>query len=127
MKASDFKFVNTIDDLKEVLPGVIYDISHRGGYVGYRSETVERAIGMQPGFLPGKVGAYCNYLGGGLRGSIAGSEFDRAPKRFQPVLKAIVKACKRAYENAEQEILEPDYWNDLGTSAAREAGIVSSY
>lgn len=126
------------------------DISHRGGYYTIRTETViaevlpsmsdrmERKI-ME--CLPPKIGAGCNYLGGGLRGSIMTSgsaetfEKHGVPVKYAETLGVLCEAVKARYieiENGaglnDEEYPDGDTnWNAWGTNRARKAGVVSGY
>jgi hypothetical protein len=86
--------------------------------------------------LPNKFGAYCNYLGGGIRGSITQSDFsDTVQGRKRALLEALSEACVRVYNDIENDMgmneTEDDdgeiVWDALATKQAREAGIVSGY
>lgn len=135
--ASEFKKMNSIEDLKHTKIGMLsWDISSRGGYVGFFGSDVAKFLSLEATLLPHKVGAYCNYLGGGVRGSIVASEFSRfIPEDKAEVLYEISDACIRAYKNAEGESgmnddIDEDgdtNWEALGTQAARDAGIESAY
>ena len=79
-----------------------YDIGYRGGTLGFRSSTVAAAFGIDENLLPRHIGAYVNYLGGGLRGSICISTY--SPKitgKKKELLDELLAACKRAYESLE--------------------------
>jgi hypothetical protein len=93
--------VKTLEDLENLGLGEVYcDISYRGDGLGFYSSDIEEAFSIDCGLLPNKVGAGCNYLGGGLRGSIFASDFSediRGSKR--KYLEAICDACVRVYEN----------------------------
>jgi len=108
VKMTDLKKVKTYDDLENLGIGRVYcDISYRGGGVGFYAEDVARHFDIANEHLPGKFGAYCNYLGGGLRGSICVSGFsDRVweiSKRTARLLEELQEACKRVYEYCERE------------------------
>jgi hypothetical protein len=135
-----FKKINTIEQLETIVGPVICDIGGRGGYVGFSGKTVSdffnsRNIRLSEHDLPGKFGAFCNYLGGGMRGAICCSTFSsNVNKRTASYLNELSAACKRAYENAENDTgMNDDYpdgetnWEALATKASRNAGVVSAY
>lgn len=125
-----FKKIDSIDQLQSVLP-VDYNISSRGGYVAIDPSAVcdylqSRHIKVSPSDLPRKFGAYCNYLGGGIRGAICETQFN--PKlsiTAQKYLSELSAACKRVYLSLDSN--DPDNWDDIGTNAARAAGITRAY
>ena len=135
MKKSLLKKVNTIDDLNELGIGrVIADISHRGGGLGFYARDVAEAFKVPVEYLPGNFGAGCNYLGGGVRGAIFASGFDKMiTGRKAELLNELSAACIRAYEHAEGEMnneLDEDgdtNWDAVATKASRRAGITSAY
>jgi hypothetical protein len=98
----------------------IYDVGYRGGSFGFSSgdvvdalfpsisdETREKVLG----FMPGMFGAYCNYLGGGLRGALIGSSFDREmPEKYAGPLRIFARVCVTRYKEIEDEMgLNADY------------------
>ena len=101
----DIKNANTIDDLNELgIGNVVCDISYRGGGVGFRASDVARELDIDEGSLPRNFGVGCNYLGGGVRGSVNASGYNKSvPKAKAKILDAISEACKRAYLNAEED------------------------
>lgn len=112
------------------------DISHRGGGLGFRDSDIENLTGIDAENLPGKFGAYCNYLGGGLRGSINGSGYNKSIAEIDAeLLEAIQAACISTYNwiEAEAGLQEEEdeagevNWENVGTAASRRAGIVSAY
>lgn len=128
--------VQTLDDLQKLNIGnVDYDLSHRGGYLGFKDTDVANSLNVDGGLLPNKFGAYCNYLGGGMRGSIVGSNFDkRITGNKAKRLEALANACVRVYKDMEDEAalndedVEGDVnWDAIATNAARGAGIISAY
>jgi hypothetical protein len=110
IKMSIIKKVKTYDDLEGLGIGRVYcDISYRGGGIGFYGSDVARAFDVSEGDLPGKFGAYCNYLGGGLRGSINASEFSSdIIGRKAKLLEALAEACVRAYDNIDREEIADD-------------------
>ena len=117
---------------------VDYEIGHRGGHYGLaRQEAfdlleIPEKDQIEENF-PSKIGVYCNYLGGGLRGAIAnGGYSEDVPARVAKKIDAFYTACKQRYEEIEQGWAEDpesmtDEWNEEGTKRSREAGIVSAY
>jgi len=137
IKIKELKKVKTYEDLKNLGIGKIYcDIGGRGGGIGFWGNDVARVFEVNEGFLPSKFGAGCNYLGGGLRGSIFASDFsseitgNKAKK-----LHELGSACVRVYKNIENDNdlndeIYPDgdtNWEALGTKRSREGGIISAY
>lgn len=131
------KSVQTIEELEDLNVGYLqYDIGYRGGYIGFSGAHVSEALGIPEWQLTGKVGAYVNYLGGGIRGSVCVSEFHQVENaRKARLVEELVEACKRAYINAENETSmndevfedEETNWDAVGTNAARIAGISRAY
>ena len=131
------KKVNSIEELEALKIGLLfYDIGCRGGNVGYSGATIAEHFNIGERLLPSKFGAYTNYLGGGIRGAITTSSFDtRITGRKLSLLTALAEACKRAYQNAEDEAGMNDEqdddgeinWDAKATNAARRAGTVSAY
>lgn len=127
---------NTIEDLTNLGMGrPRYDISHRGGYIAFTFSDVCDAFDIEEWQLPNKVGVYCNYLGGGIVGSLLISEYSKVPAgRKARKVEALLEACRRAYMNAERDLYsfddddEDSYkWERQATEAARKAGITSAY
>jgi hypothetical protein len=82
------------------------------------------------------IGAYVNYLGGGLRGSIQTSSYStEIVGKKKELLDLLLEACVRVYENLEDEsgLNDEEYengdtnWDALGTKMSRKAGISSAY
>jgi hypothetical protein len=135
MKLKDIRNAQTIEDLEALgLGSVDCDISYRGGVIGFYASKVAEVIGVSVNDLPRKFGAGCNYLGGGVRGSIFPSGFNQViTGRKRQLLEAISEACIRVYQNLEDETglnddseYEPN-WDAKATKANREAGIISAY
>ena len=136
IKIKDIKKIKTYEDLEAAQIGRIRcDIYHRGGGIGFYASDLAKLLDISEDQLPRFFGAGCNYLGGGLRGSIFPSTF--APSvtgRAKKTLEAIAKACCRVYESIENEsgLNEeegPDgtNWDAVGTKASRRAGVRSAY
>jgi hypothetical protein len=126
--------VSTLEDLENLGIGeVYYDISYRGGGLGFCSSDVAEHFGIEEYDLPGKFGAGCNYLGGGLRGSIFPSTFsDRIEEKKAKLLRELADACVRVYEYVENGCGMNDEegntnWDAKGTNACRDDGIISAY
>lgn len=121
---------------------ISYNISHRGGYIGIDSEWLsgrltefDEEIGMDWIIvnLPKYYGAGCNYLGGGVRGKIFPSSFNKEMDRLSPkiakILIAIGNIAVKQYEELESE-LNLEKYDELGeeaTKIARKKGIISAY
>ena len=131
------KEVNTFEDLENLGIGRVYcDISHRGGGIGFYSSDVASTFEVNEFDLPNKFGAGCNYLGGGIRGSIFPSGFSKAiSKKKAAILNALANACARVYKNIEdQDNLKEEEeedggtnWDAAATNGARKAGLISAY
>ena len=132
------KAVNTYEDLEGLGIGRVYcDISYRGGGIGFYGSDVATAFEVSENDLPNKVGAGCNYLGGGLRGSIFASDFNKTniTGKKATLLTALAQACVKVYENTENGYglnneVDADgetNWEALGTKGSRRAGIQSAY
>lgn len=142
MNKTELKKINTYEQFEALCKKYglvsIVDIGGRGGKLGVHGSTLASAIGVREYSIPNKVGAYCNYLGGGLRGAICctdGFENHGVPKRKAELLNAFSEMCKRVYQNIEDEDGMNDEvdgdgetnWEAKGTNASRIAGIVSAY
>ena len=137
IKIKDLKKVKFYEDLENLGIGGIYsDISHRGGGIGFYGNDVARVFDVSEYQLPSKFGAGCNYLGGGIRGSIFSSDFStEITGRKAKILRELALACVRVYENLENEngLNEEEYpdgdinWEAKGTKSARKNRIVSAY
>lgn len=131
------KKVQSYDDLESLGIGRIYfDISYRGGNIGFCGETISEHFNVHASKLPKRFGAYCNYLGGGIRGCINSSTFSPdIGDRKRKILTELANACVRVYENIEKEFglnnTEDEEgninWDAAATEKARKAGIVSAY
>lgn len=154
VSVKDIRKCKTIGQLSQIgLVGLDYDVSYRGGYVGFIASAISKQFNIDINLLPKKIGAYCNYLGGGVRGTIAGSDYnERITGRKRIVLDAIIEACKRAYLNLEngygmnvkfergfnaefEDAFEGEFeneetemnWEEYATKEARKQMIVSAY
>lgn len=133
---NEIKSVNTLEELENLgIGNVFVDVSHRGGGIGFYASDVSEHFGVNEFHLPRKFGAGCNYLGGGVRGSVFASNFDTEIQGDERVLlEELAQACIRVYEDIENENgLNDDYedgetnWEALATKAARSNGTQSSY
>jgi hypothetical protein len=132
-----FEQINTVDELEELKIGnLTWEIGGRGGYLGFYNADIAKLLKLEPQMLPPKFGAYCNYLGGGIRGAICSSGYsDAIPADKAEVLDAISQACIRAYEDTENSMYMNDEededgeinWEATATNAARKTGIESAY
>lgn len=137
IKAGDLKKVKSIEGFKSLGFGEpLYDIGHRGGYFGYYGGEVARVLDVPEGMISDKCGAYCNYLGGGIRGAVTGSGYSKdLSAAKQALVKAFQDACVRVYialENGtglnDSEYPDGDTnWEAQATAAAWRAGTVSAY
>jgi hypothetical protein len=127
VKMASIKKVKTYEDLEALGIGRVYcDISYRGGGIGFYAEDVARAFDVSDYQLPRHFGAGCNYLGGGLRGSIFASDFSKEiTGKKRQLLEALAEACVRAYESCENEgEIEDD---PINTGIGRVKGVKSAY
>ena len=118
---------------------VEWDISHRGGNYGVRAKTALELVGWlgeYDHYLPRNFGAYVNYLGGGLRGSICKSDFNKdTPTKYAKELNKLADACARRYKeiedsaglNSETDQDGETNWEAMGTAMNRQAGVESAY
>ena len=132
------KAVNNLADLEALGIGkVYYDVGDRGGGAGFWAKDICGHFNVDAASLPPKFGAGCNYLGGGIRGSVFPSGFSRVAitGRKATILTALAAACVRVYKSIEDENGMNDAcddegdtnWDALATKGARKAGIVSAY
>lgn len=129
--------VNTLSDLESLgIGNVFYDVGYRGGGVGFYSSDVSKHFGVPDYYLPGKFGAGCNYLGGGVRGSVFPSNFDTEIQgEERELLEELASACVRVYIDLENECGLNDEededgetnWDVKATNAARLNGIERAY
>lgn len=121
------------------------DISYRGGYYKIPKTLAEELVGAEKYdldcYLPSYVGAGCNYLGGGIRGSIFStgdaSVFidNNVPYKYAIRLEKLCKAAMIRYEEIENEMGLNEIYNEEGernfeaegTMKARINGYISAY
>jgi len=137
LKVVDFKKVRSIEGFEALgFSAPVYDTGRRGGRFGYHGSEVSRLLDIPEDSISGISGAYCNYLGGGIRGAVTGSGYSSSlPKAKQALVKAFQDACVTVYINLENGtgLNDPEYpdgdtnWEAQGTAASRKAGIVSAY
>lgn len=126
--------VQTLEQLENLEIGRVFvDIGNRGGGLGFDAGAVAEMIGVDIDDMPRKYGAYCNYLGGGIRGAVSGSGFNTSniTGRKAGLMTELANACVRVYLNLEA-LEEQDEdgeinWDAKATNAARQAGIKSAY
>lgn len=124
---------------------VDYEVSYRGGHYGFSSQDVVDALFPELsyeleqkvlGWMPSKFGAHSNYLGGGLRGAIVASDFDkRMPEKYADPLRIFARVCVTKYKeiedemhlNDEQDADGEENWDAIGTNLSRGAGVISGY
>jgi hypothetical protein len=133
----DIQEVQTVEELENLNIGRLeYEISYRGGTLGFSRSDVAETFEIEDHLLPGHFGAYCNYLGGGMRGSICSSTFSKeVPTDKAELLNELGEACKRVYVfienegrlNDEEDSEGETNWDAKATKASRDAGIVSAY
>lgn len=138
---------NIILQLEEAGKALI-DLGHRGGHYGFKSGVVVGALFPEldydeaeelDGNLPNKIGAFCNYLGGGIRGAVCGSasQSDLEAHGVKPEhaekLAEFIELCKDRYIELEGDLNAEEYedgdtnWDAIATNSARKAGVVSAY
>jgi len=119
----ELKKVKTYEDLKNLEIGrIICNISYRGGNVGFCGRDVAMAFDVSENYLPRNFGAGCNYLGGGIRGSIFASDFSTTIKgRKAKLLNALGLACVRVYKNIDSESIEDDVMTGIARVNQRSA------
>jgi len=126
----------------EQLGSLDMEIGHRGGFIKLSSSSVFEAFDIPDKYLdsvPRYIGAGCNYLGGGVRGSIfstgGAAEFEShgVPKTYAKILEKVGDALIRRYEELEgganDEVDEDGEtnWDAMATNASRRAGVRSAY
>ena len=122
-----------------------YKIGYRGGTYGANAGDVVSALFSTliayrqyeiVQMLPNKIGVHCNYLGGGLRGSIIRSDYGKElPAKYAKRIDSFTRECKRRYEEIENDnnLNNEEYpdgdtnWDAIGTNRSRVAGIKSAY
>ena len=115
-----------------------YEISYRGGHYGLKREEAWNLLKIPEKdrieeYFPPKIGVYCNYLGGGIRGAIVGGGYSsEVSERTAKKIEDFYSACKQRYEEIETEWANDpesftDEWNEKATRRARAQGIVSAY
>jgi len=134
------KNINTYDDLELFCEShnlnMYSDISYRGGGIGVTGSSLANYLHISESLLPRNFGAGCNYLGGGVRGSIFPSNCstDINETKFMWLME-FGNACVRVYEDIENDAQMNDTedengdtnWDALATVASRNAGIKSAY
>lgn len=128
----------------------VVDVGYRGGTLGMYSENLIKEfiapiIGLDydeiaeiHSWLPTKIGCYCNYLGGGIRGSVSKSDYDVLIGEKYPEVKELIDGyldlCLEFYEKIEEDanLNDEDYdddinWDAVATNNVRKAGIKSAY
>lgn len=117
--------VNTLEDLEGLNIGNIkYDIGHRGGNLGFSGSDIARVFDISEYDLPKNFGAYCNYLGGGLRGKIMRSDFsNKIDFKKSELLNTLSRACVRVYKSLDDEYVP----NDVMEGIARVDDVESAY
>ena len=136
MKIADIKTIQTPEDFENVtgFPLDTIEVSHRGGGVGFSCFNAEKYLEIDSNLLPRNNGVYCNYLGGGLRGSLCLSDYSsKIIGRKKQLFDAILQACKRIYLYLESPYNQDTdengdiNWDARGTAACRRAGVKSAY
>ncbi len=116
----------------------LIDLSHRGGHYGlHRDDFIEEFLPeIEVSYLPPKVGVYCNYLGGGIRGAVVGGGYNSSVNQEEAkVIDNYTEACKRRYTeledgcglNDEEDEDGETNWEAVATKASRGHGVESAY
>jgi hypothetical protein len=133
------KSVHTLEDLKALDIGpVVVDIGHRGGGLGFRGADVAEFFGVPEYAFGRNFGAACNYLGGGVRGSIFFGGFGVKyveNKQTAKLIQALGETTVRVYKNLEDEsrLNNEQYedgdtnWDAIATRKVRKSGVRSAY
>lgn len=136
---SQLNKIETLEDLEALqdeLGRLDYEIGYRGGHLGFNGNNIAGYIGVDESDLSNGYGCGCNYLGGGLRGSIFASGYNKeVTGRKAQWLNALADACIRVYNwieqgeglQAEEDADGETNWDNVGTKSSRNAGIVSAY
>lgn len=137
MNLKKIQAVNNLTDLENLGIGrVCAEVGSRGGGVGFYGSDVAKAVGVSESDLSKKYGCGCNYLGGGIRGAIFTSRYNKSiTGRKAELLDAIANACIRVYESIENEegLNRDEYedgdtnWDVKATKAVRASGTISAY
>ena len=138
MTIKDIKAAESVKDLEALGIGkVSCNLGHRGGGLGFYNADIANIVDVPECDIPAKFGAGCNYLGGGLRGSIFPSSYSDRIKDSKKIklLDSIADACVRVYRNIENDngLNEEEYpdgdtnWEAIGTKRARQTSVKSAY
>jgi len=114
----------------------IYEIGGRGGKFGFSGSAIAENLNISESDLPRNYGVYCNYLGGGIRGALIESGYNKeiAPRKAR-LLDELAKLCIKMYvyiesdaglNDAYDEEGEPN-WENQATMKARQAGVERAY
>lgn len=133
---TQIKNVNCLEDLQALNIGrVFYEVGGRTGNCGFYATSIAEHFGINANELPAKFGCYHNYLGGGIRGGMIISDYDRVntTARKMKLLDALAAACIRVFHDLEGDMNDEEdedgeiNWEAKGTNAARAAGITRAY
>jgi len=135
MNKQEIDAIESIDAFEESICAFSdIDVSDRGGKIGCHGSDIADFLGVDENQLPPKLGVYCNYLGGGVRGALIRSGYSPAISGEKKVLlDALLSAIERIYLSCEAPANEEHLddgevdWNAVATYAARNAGIKSAY
>ena len=78
------------------------DLGYRGGSLFIHKEQLEDFTGLDFEATT-KIGCYCNYLGGGVRGSILKSEYRETRIKQKRILEYVLKFIENKYKEYENE------------------------
>lgn len=131
MNREELKHIFSLEELQALGIGeIVYDISHRGGDLGFYGRDVAAALDIEAHLLPKKLGAYCNYLGGGVRRHIFTSDYTDTIEAEKTIefLEELSSACARVYKNVEDDLGLNDTgdgdetnWEALTTKTVRDS------
>lgn len=113
-----------------------YVIGRRGGNFDFSGSAIAENLNISENDLPRNYGVYCNYLGGGIRGAICPSGYNKniAPRKAR-LLDELANLCKKMYVYMESEAGLLDAYDEDGevnwdveaTMKARQSGIERAY
>lgn len=130
--------IESLQDLESLNIGrVLCEVGHRGGGIGFYGSDVASAFNVSEDAFGHKFGAACNYLGGGMRGSVFFGGYGKqyVPKSKQKHIDELGAALVRVYlwieneNNMNDEVDESGEinWDAKASNMSRLNGIRSAY
>lgn len=129
MTLKQIKAIQAIADLQEYHLLEIYldyDISHRGGTLGFSRKFISETFNIPEEQLTKRVGCYVNYLGGGIRDKIRTSDTHLITnKTKKKKIEEFCLMCKRIYLELEDDYNHEEYpdgdinWDAMATNSIR--------